>query len=433
MVRGVRTLSIVVVSLMVAGSSAPAVVNGDNLPVDPQGSASSVAPQSGTNPLAFEATKKTYTVDVDELRKSFLDNQEVTLRLPDLGEVKVTGTKADFIEEARFEVVNVSTGEVLSSTDIEAVPMRGTLAEHPSAEVRLTFGSDLVLGGITFAEKEYHIGTKLSEKDALQVTKHDHLETSNNKSASRDLTLSSFDSQDQPTSPSRLTPDGQKEAAPVNGPVLPPMTNDHFLKGYKDSWVKMHYPSDMNFYISNPVDYITSAFNWHEAEFEDGGVDLHLDSVVELSSDPTTSDDCVIALDEYTNWLGGQSLETSVDAYQLWSLRDFVTPTGGDCFGVADPNSVNGDAQEEAASVLEGINYDDDSYIDQDLTEHRGILSGHEFTHIYGEENHPVGCPNTDCNMMDDRDSVTYYERSAYWLDSTADEVHSEVWYDSEP
>jgi hypothetical protein len=102
------------------------------------------------------------------------------------------------------------------------------------------------------------------------------------------------------------------------------------------------------------------------------------------------------------------------DAFQLWTGRNLSSDAGWPpeafCFGLGKEDIVDVtrvDYNEFAASVLEGTDYCCADYYNADSTHERGIVSGHELAHVYGEESHPYYCatnkwntPAKDCNIM---------------------------------
>lgn len=102
------------------------------------------------------------------------------------------------------------------------------------------------------------------------------------------------------------------------------------------------------------------------------------------------------------DWLIGKTV-SSVDAYQWWTRRDLAADGTGDdgywCFGEGASDSVKDGNR--SASVVEG--YDDNccDVYDPDEVHERGIVSGHEFGHVYGEETDHSTCTSlSGCHIM---------------------------------
>lgn len=134
-------------------------------------------------------------------------------------------------------------------------------------------------------------------------------------------------------------------------------------------------------------------------------------------------------LGEYRNYLNGNNRASS-RAFQLWTRRDLTGQEG--CAAVdtiRNPPATN----YWASAIVEGTEHPSDAY-DANSAFQRGIVSAHEFTHIFGEENHPNGCRsfilNVQCNLMMQHIPISW--RAFYWEDHTFCEVQWRFWSDAE-
>lgn len=158
-------------------------------------------------------------------------------------------------------------------------------------------------------------------------------------------------------------------------------------------------------------DRIESAFMYLPALWDDVNIDLYIDGVSALYLDVLTTDDCFDAVYEYgafrtTNGLSGP------DALQYWTSRNLEEDgVKSWCFGYAFPDSVHR-TDGYRSSIMEGTNFCCDGY-DANSARERGLVSGHEFGHIYGEASHPSDCSST-CNIM--RSTSTDIAGNDFWF-----------------
>lgn len=169
------------------------------------------------------------------------------------------------------------------------------------------------------------------------------------------------------------------------------------------------------------------------------------------TDDCDSSTDSVV--DQFQDWLHANSAAftsaagaAETDAYQLWTARDLESagdgPNGYLCFGLSEPNTVVRFKQDvptrisealDAASVIEGYDSNCCDYYDPDEQKHRAIVSGHEISHIFGEENHPTAdCPGTtQRNIM--RNGTHKDVVGLCYLQSTRNEIKARYFYGQEP
>jgi hypothetical protein len=170
-----------------------------------------------------------------------------------------------------------------------------------------------------------------------------------------------------------------------------------------------------------------------------------------LSSDSCTSSNDVVT--QFQQWLRtnagaftSASAASETDAYQLWTSKDLIGigdgPNGYYCFGLADSDEVVRSisdpavrAQEslDAASVVEGHDVNCCDGYDPDEQKHRAIASGHETSHVFGEENHPMGgCgPRNDHNIMAKGVHKDFVD--VCYLSYTVNEIKARYFRGSEP
>ncbi len=146
------------------------------------------------------------------------------------------------------------------------------------------------------------------------------------------------------------------------------------------------------------------AFNEHDHVWENAPmyIDLRLEHNNPTGVNILYQTDCAdepAPVVQYADWLDGHSsrMDASVDAYQWWTGKDLTSNgDGAGCWGEALPNRVK--QGNVSASVVEGLEYNNDVY-NPDLLDHRGVVSGHELGHVYGQEGH-IGVKDGTYNMM---------------------------------
>lgn len=142
----------------------------------------------------------------------------------------------------------------------------------------------------------------------------------------------------------------------------------------------------------------------------------------------TDCDGRITPVQQYDNWLSNSSLRTddSVDAYQWWTAYDIENEGIRDCYGQAKSNTVKEGSK--AVSVMEGVEQgllNPDRY-DSDSSRDRGLVSGHELAHVYGQEGHIHACEST-CNLMDE------WGDTDFWFSGyTEVEIWTEFYFDEE-
>lgn len=118
----------------------------------------------------------------------------------------------------------------------------------------------------------------------------------------------------------------------------------------------------------------------------------------------------------FTRWLGLPTFRLSKSGRGRTMARTSPTP--------------------EASSVVEGVDYNWDTYDPDELRE-RGVVSGHEMAHVYGEENHPYPCKEDSpfetpeaCNIMR---RCKMPDRVSFWFtDGSKREIMFRYHYGSE-
>lgn len=219
-------------------------------------------------------------------------------------------------------------------------------------------------------------------------------------------------------SPSTQPPSSAQEAAK---PPNPCSEQPDCSGGSGISWVTYHAEQRLVEAESNWRDRIVSAAAQYAYMWSGLCIALRI-WPVELGENVLTTDSCdgssgnVRA--EYSVWIRNtwshDPTAWNDDAYQLWTSLNLESDDGWPpeayCFGLAWPDEVNLARigfTEFAASVVEGADYCCADNYDPDETDERGIVSGHELAHTYGEENHPYKCNNDDwyqtsynCNIM---------------------------------
>lgn len=135
-------------------------------------------------------------------------------------------------------------------------------------------------------------------------------------------------------------------------------------------------------------------------------------------SNIATSTDCGTSVGQFRNYMTTR-LISGVKADELWSSLNFNSASVYACAPISDAFQYAG---EWSTAVVEGTNYCCDLYNANSAYE-QGIISGHEFAHIYGEENHPSGCATwwTYCNIM--QNNVDNSARKFYFELSTGYEI----------
>lgn len=197
-------------------------------------------------------------------------------------------------------------------------------------------------------------------------------------------------------------------------PPNPCQSNPDCSGGNAVSWVTYHAEQGFTQAVANWRDRILTAVEGYQPMWQnlcitlrpwpmDAGENILTSSSCE--SNPVTS--------QYSEWLETTWVNSPTfyddDAYQLWTHRDLWAYGDGwneaYCFGLAVSNSVDVGRTAptfEAASVVEGVDFHccGDTY-DPDEMHERGIVSGHEMAHVYGEENHPYHCSSWSWGMRD--------------------------------
>lgn len=182
----------------------------------------------------------------------------------------------------------------------------------------------------------------------------------------------------------------------------------------------------------NWEDRITSGFNKYLSLYCDLQIELKIEDILKLDNNVLRNEserECpyednnpsVTATSRFFEYVS-QSYYSGVDAYQLWTGQDlwadapwYLGPDGYWCFGLARSDSVHTDQYgREAVSVVEAVDVNCCDSYDPDEVHERGIISGHEFGHVYGEPEHPTACKDLGqlCNIMkrgEDIDDLSYW------------------------
>lgn len=99
-------------------------------------------------------------------------------------------------------------------------------------------------------------------------------------------------------------------------------------------------------------------------------------------------------------------------------------------YACAYTDTINWADKEYASGLVEMTDHYFDMY-DANSAYPRGSVSGHEFSHIYGEENHPQQCnSSTDCNIMEGS-SVNQAYRRFWWTTSSECEIEARFYNDA--
>ncbi len=234
---------------------------------------------------------------------------------------------------------------------------------------------------------------------------------------------------------------GKSTADEANSPPDPCSGQPDCSGGYGVSWVTYH--ADYMFANTNANwrDRIVSAAALYAPMWQSICITLRV-WPVETGEYILTSGSCDGSNDvveQYSNWLKNTWFNSAAawndDAYQLWTGHNLESndgwPPEAYCFGLANSDKVDISRvgfTELAASVVEGTDYCCADYYDPDEVGERGIVSGHEMAHVYGEENHPYKCNKnewystaSDCNMM--RNCKDPGKRSFYFTLGSKQEI----------
>lgn len=201
------------------------------------------------------------------------------------------------------------------------------------------------------------------------------------------------------------------------------------LEGFPDSFVL--YDVEQGYQNTHPdwVSRVNSAFSNLYPMWTTVNIDLRLSGPWGWTENMLTSDYDWIAIEDYKNWLAAGHLSSLPKSYQLWTSRNLNS--GYPLYGAGvyarahTSDSVQfTSGRERTATIAEGTNYCCDLY-DANSAFERGSVSGHEFSHVFGEESHRAQCnSSTDCNLMESS-SVSQAYRKFWWTSQSRSEIQA--------
>jgi hypothetical protein len=150
--------------------------------------------------------------------------------------------------------------------------------------------------------------------------------------------------------------------------------------------------------------------------FSQASIDFKIGGLYAMFFELTSASDCTGtsgAREEYKDWLANGNMVNGIDSYQHWRGASFSSSA----IGCAIPNQVwNGEWSSSIMTLSSATGYDPSKVA------HRAQVSGHEWSHVYGEENHPGDCNGWwwDCNIMK-HTLQTYIE--IWWTNHSKNEV----------
>jgi hypothetical protein len=208
--------------------------------------------------------------------------------------------------------------------------------------------------------------------------------------------------------------------------------------------VVMHAESSFaNRFDETFADRITSAFAGYDQMWHDLCIPLEMWAAPIITNngglpyDVLSNGDCDgsnSVVSQYVQYLGsaGSGAYPGAESFQLWTSRDL---DGYSCYGVGREDSVQrGATNINAAGVVEGTDGNCCDKYDPDEKRQRGLVSGHELGHQYGQDgSHPSGQCKSKPNIMNDEWSVYVREKGFCFVSSTKQEINYRYWDGREP
>lgn len=328
-----------------------------------------------------EGSTLAYPVDPEAIREEFRQSGTVELTLASGETVTVAGRETNIFAEKLYFLAGRDRDDILEARPILSIPIEGRVQGEPDSAARLLLGDWGVYGRVYVGGTAFDFDPQLVAGVYLQ-----HVTDRQVAMAEGERFLSNAMDEGGVTA----------LATPVDSYVIYDVE-----KSYQD----LH---------PDWYDRVASAFNNLPPLWADADITLLLSGPWGWSEDMISVDECKDAHAQYKTWLGSH-LSSIANAYQLWTKRDLELDGWGSlAYGCAPADTTSyGYHGASASSVVEGTNYLGDLY-DANSAYERGIISGHELTHIYGQENHRSHCKSSsECNMM--KTGVDNSYRHFYW------------------
>lgn len=343
-------------------------------------------PAHGAPPTSTILDKAAYEVDPAALKMEFREHGKLKVVLPTLGEVTVVGHELDIWAEKKWYLARVSRDDILAEGVIDDIPIAGAVEGDPESVARPYLGLYGIYGRIVTRGLAFDFDPEARDGKFIQTVTMRHVEINVDDSWFRSIL--------QPKDASTL--------------------------GLTVSYVV--YDVEQDYQTTHPDWYsrTSSAFANLYPMWTDVNLDLRLSGPWGwnhnwiLTTDPST------ALANYRNWLTSH-FSGIANAYQTITARNL---NGASTYGISygDTARFGVSDNEWASSVVEMTNFCCDLY-DANSAYERGIISGHEFSHVYGEEDEESGCNwwPTDCNIM--QSGIDNSARRFYWRGDTMCEI----------
>lgn len=339
-----------------------------------------------------EPTTLTYEVNPSALRAQFVEEGRIPITLPVRGEVVARVADTGIFASTTVGSDESAGGRSLRGQALTSLPLEGVVEGEPQTLVRLLLG-DWGLYGIVVSQGILYDLEPAGPGLQRVIQKDASFETVDRMLNS--LTLS---------------------------PRLMGMSPTNVLYDVEAGYRTTH---------GDWYDRVASAFQQMQGSGLWQSVNLDM-TLVTIYAAPsiTTSNDCGTAVTDYRNWL--VNMLAGADSYQLWTSRNLEgSVNGAYTMGCASASDRFHWSKEWASAILEGTNYWGDFY-DANSAYERGIVSGHELGHIYGEEDEVSGCRTwgIDCNIM--QPDVDNSARSFYWESVSKTEIQCRFYHDKE-
>lgn len=325
-----------------------------------------------------------YVVSPAELKLDFMVDGAFDVTLPGYGNVVVEGVSenppSDPVYIRAEDADEVERSKKIPGRDGAAVPsphpmIEGHVVGHPDSDADVVLGKYGVYGRIEVNGTIFEFNPRKGSNGVFVQ----HVDTK--------------------TGLAQLPPKSEPDRDLTSKLPDFPVDRSH---GASSSDVYMDMEPSFYDNVGDPVSRVESAFNQYDDLYQDSAtnVPLNLYNVWKTGEEitPGTHGDDVDgtnAVQAYRDWLDGGMLVDGIDAYQLWTGVDLEDP----CETWPDDSCLYGIAYQadaadghhgwaDSSSVVEGIDYYFDGY-DPDEVHDRGIVSGHELGHLYGQEHHP--------------------------------------------
>lgn len=342
-----------------------------------------------------------YAPDVQALKQQFRETGKVTLQVPD-GTVTVVGTEDPLLAPGQPLVwelweTNASGGpDIVTVFAWDVLGIKGHVEGDPLSTATLLLGEFGVHGSILTYQLSAHDIRHKFEFDVEEAADQTFQQV-----ARKITTDVNIDPDVRPLLEQAL----DEQVVPQNVNLVSMETTDaEDCSTLHDSYIRMDTDYSLTRRHTDWSDRGASAFQQFKGMWKELCIQLWLLPLRRVEDLLGAAVNCEVtgsAAQQYGDWImaPGKNRQTGAAAFQLWTHRGF----DDDAVGCAWSDSYNFFEGRRPTSVVEGDDVDRWDDYDPDETDDRGLISGQELGHIYGEQNHPDGCKHWwQCNIMKD-------------------------------